>query len=272
MLLELKFTDFLKNEFEQRKLTNSSYSLRAFARDISVSPSRLSEILAEKGNLSNLSAKKIAKKLRLKEKEEEIFISLVNINNASSKKSKKEAQEYLKSLRNENQTTLSLESFNLVSEWYYFAILSVMELDLFDGSAHWIAQRLGVEYSKIEKALETLTQLEFIQKKNDKFELLSTNGVSTTSDIESMALRKSHKQTLNQAISALDNVDVNLRDITSITMAIDPKKIPEAKKIIKNFRREMCAFLESGKKEEVYNLNIQLIPITNLQTKPKENL
>lgn len=262
MLEDLKFTDFIKNKFEQRKLGNNSYSLRAFARDLDISVSRLSEILSGKGSLSNQTAQKLARNLKLERKEQEIFISLVNLNNASSKKNKKLAAELISNLKNTNQASISLESFNLVSEWYYFAILSVMELDLFDGSASWIAKRLGIEADKTLKALETLLKLEFIEYTDNKFRLSNINGITTTSDIESMALKKSHKQSLIQAIEALDNISINERDITSITMAIDPKKIPEAKKLIKKFRRELCIYLESGKKEEVYNLNIQLLPIT----------
>lgn len=272
MLQDLKYIDFIQGKYEERKLGNTSYSLRAFARDLGVSPSRLSEILSGKGNITSKTALKIASNLKLQDKEIEIFISLVNLSNASSKKSKKQASSLISDLKKSNHRSLSIETFNLVSEWYYFAILSVMELDLFDGTAAWICSRIGVDLNKIQNALNTLEKLEFIECKNQKYNLVAGDGLTTTSDIESMALKKSHKQSLLQAIDALDNVSVEDRDITSITMAIDPKKLPEAKKLIKNFRRELCVYLESGKKSEVYNLNIQLLPITKLEKKSKEML
>ena len=55
---------------------------------------------------------------------------------------------------------------------------------------------------------------------------------------------------------------MELRDFTSMTMAIDPEKLTEAKKKIREFRRGLSEFLEAGKKEEVYRLNIQLVPVT----------
>jgi uncharacterized membrane protein (DUF106 family) len=47
-----------------------------------------------------------------------------------------------------------------------------------------------------------------------------------------------------------------------MTMSIDVKKLPEARKIIKKFRREMSQFLESGNQTRVYQLGIQLFPIS----------
>ena len=51
-------------------------------------------------------------------------------------------------------------------------------------------------------------------------------------------------------------------DITGITMAIDSKKLKEAKKRITNFRRSLAEFLESGTRDSVYRLNLQLFPLS----------
>lgn len=67
---------------------------------------------------------------------------------------------------------------------------------------------------------------------------------------------------MKRAIEALDDVPIEERDITSMTMAIDVRKIQEAKKRIREFRKDMAAFLEEGEATEVYSLNVQFIPIT----------
>ena len=58
-------SEFLGAEFSKRKLRNETYSLRAFARDLGVSASRLSEILSGKLGISEKTAETIASKLRL---------------------------------------------------------------------------------------------------------------------------------------------------------------------------------------------------------------
>ena len=59
------YQDILKAELEKRQRANARYSLRAFARDLGVSPSNLSEILQRKAGLSRIKAQEIAKKLNL---------------------------------------------------------------------------------------------------------------------------------------------------------------------------------------------------------------
>ena len=44
-------------------------------------------------------------------------------------------------------------------------------------------------------------------------------------------------------------------------MAIDPTKLPEARRRIRQFRDELCDYLESGDQTEVYRWNMQLVPL-----------
>ncbi len=263
MLDSLNFKDFLKVELEQRQIGNSRYSLRAFARDLELSPSRLSEVMNGKGSLSCSSALKVAKNLNLTKKEMKIFTSLVNLQNSSSKKNKNDAHIYLKNINDNNTLSLSQDTFNLISEWYYFAILSVLELDECNGESQWIAKRLNLAIDTTEDALSTLLALSMVEKTAVGWRLPKEKvSFQTTNEIQSISLRKSHKESLYQAINSIEKHSIEQRDITSITMAIDKNKIPQAKKLIRKFRASLCEFMESGKKNEVYNLNIQLIPLT----------
>lgn len=258
----MTYTDILKEEFTSRSQRNSRYSLRSFARDLEISPSRLSEIISEKGGLSEKMAKKICEKLELSVNETETFLALVNSKHARSAKVKKAAKEYLAfKQKKTDYRALSIDGFKLVSDWYHFAIITVMDLDDCDGTVSWVSKRLGLDYETVETAMDRLERLEILEFRDGRYFALETD-ITTTHDIESKALRSSHQQSLLQAIDALDEVPVELRDITSMTMAIDVNKMKEAKEKIKQFRREMCDFLESGDKNEVYNINIQLVPVT----------
>jgi hypothetical protein len=44
-----------------------------------------------------------------------------------------------------------------------------------------------------------------------------------------------------------------------------PAKVLQAKKLIKEFRRNLSRFLERGDQNEVYRLNIQLFPVTRVE-------
>ena len=79
--------------------------------------------------------------------------------------------------------------------------------------------------------------------------------------ISHSAARKRHRQTLEKAIVALENDPVETRSMTGMTMAVDPKKIPVAKEMIRDFNRKLCEFLESGDRTQVYELSISLFSL-----------
>ncbi len=59
------YRDILKNELERRMNANPRYSLRAFARDLLTPASRLSEVLNGRRGLSEASADRIVRRLKL---------------------------------------------------------------------------------------------------------------------------------------------------------------------------------------------------------------
>lgn len=256
------YRSILNEELAFRSKENPSYSLRAFSRDLSIAPSQLSEILKGKTGLSSNKSMLIASKLGLSDQDCLVFKAMVEVEHGRSQKIKEAAKEFLeKNKHSEDFKSLSLDGFKIISEWYYFAILSVMELDLYDGSTNFIAKALSLEIALVEDCVKRLLKLDIIDLKSGKF-IPTGEMFATTTDIQSRALQKFHKGHLQKSIYALEKVDVTKRDITSMTMAIDPQKLPEAKNLIKKFRRDLCEFLEKDEKKEVYNLNIQLIPLS----------
>ena len=87
------------------------------------------------------------------------------------------------------------------------------------------------------------------------------------SDIARPALRKASRQNIELAGVALDETEFKQRDFTAITLCFDPERIDEARKMIKNFRRNFCMAMESKKKKEVYKLTLQLFPLTKRGSK-----
>lgn len=257
----LTYRTILADEMNFRMKENSSYSLRAFARDIGISPSQLSDIFKGKTGLSSKKALSIAQGLGLSKNETDLFKALVEVEHGRSAKIIQSAKEFISSVEhNSKYKGLSLDGFKLISDWEYFAILSAMELDDYDGTIDFLKEKLCLEQSVVEDCIKRLLKLDLIDLKNGKF--IATGEMFTTShDIASTALKRFHKQHIAKSLNAIDNIPVELRDITTMTIAIDIEKLQEAKELIKKFRRDLCNFLEKDKKNSVYNLNIQLIPL-----------
>lgn len=121
---------------------------------------------------------------------------------------------------------------------------------------------MNISVREVKDALERLIRLGFL-KKNASGRLECT-GVAyhTTDGVTDVALQRAHFQNLELARESLEQDTIENRDFTAMTMAIDPDRLPEAKRRIRDFRSELCRFLESGKRKEVFKLCMQLIPLT----------
>ena len=71
---------------------------------------------------------------------------------------------------------------------------------------------------------------------------------------------------LNRAIDSLEKQSTQFRDYSAITFAMDRSCVEYARKRITEFRRQLSAELESfGPPNEVYELSIQLFPLTQIE-------
>lgn len=234
------------------KARNPSYSLRAYSQKLNLSPAALSEMMSGKRPISQKTAVKIFERLNIPPAEKEKIYKLERSKEFLEKSNKKYSQ-------------IEMDQYHMISDWFYFATLSLAETEEFQDSPEWIAQRLNIKVFEAKQALNRLERLGLLQR-NDHDQLEATGASFTTStDISSATLRKSHSDNLDLAKNSLEKDDVNIKDFSSMTMAIDPELLPEAKKLIQDFRRKLTHFLESEKKQEVYKLNIQLFPISQIK-------
>jgi uncharacterized protein (TIGR02147 family) len=242
---------------------NPGYSLRAFARDLEMQPSKISEILRGRCGLSPKSARKVAKRLKLSSDETEHFAALVALNHGRSERARKQAEERLASLSAvQGYDSLTLDRFKIISDWYHFAILELTELSYFESTPSWIAGRLGIATELTNEAIDRLIKLGLL-KKNEDGKFVQTNlHLATPSGIPSRELREYHSQLLKKADDALDQIDISERDFSSVILTINSKDMESARREFKEFRRKFCVdFQKEGNKDRVYCLGMQFYPL-----------
>lgn len=240
------YRTILQQEYLARKKRNTSYSLRAYSKQLGISKTALLEVLAQKRNLSAKNALKVAERLELSpDATKKMLTEIRGINNPQL---------------DSTFHTLNEDSFNLISEWYHYAILNLAKLKRHKADPQWIAQRLGISTLEARSAVLRLERMGFLEIKNNKLRR-KVGSLSSTENIPSAALRKYHKQNLLLAISSIERDGIDDRYNTSITMAIDSTRLIAARKLFLRFRDRMCAFLESENPDSVYTLGIQLFPV-----------
>ncbi|MGE0525511.1 MAG: TIGR02147 family protein [Bdellovibrionales bacterium] len=239
----------LKQTFEERCRKNPSYSLRAFARSLDMDSSTLSAIMRGKRPITVKTARKILEGLHITNPHEAQTLMLQTVTGEEFSDQELAYKE------------LAIESAEAISAWQHFAILALLELDGFKGYEREISTRLNISAGMVDECLHRLERLGIVMKSGRRWELTGRN-MATGSEVPNSALREGHRQNISRALESLYDDPVDVRDISGITMAVCKEKLPQARKLVQDFRRRLAAFMESGKKDAVYRLNIQLFPLT----------
>lgn len=245
-------SQYLHEIFERRRNRNRRYSLRAFARDMNVNPGRLSEIFSLKYAPGHQVAEKMVAALKLDGSECDRFWGVLQAHNTLFRETC-------------GARVLTEAAAEIIVDFDHYSLMNLMGTDDYCADPKWAADRLGISSKKVIEMLDRLILFGLIKMDSSSRYVMTDGKLTTTQDIPSQCLKEAHKRLLLHALDSLENIPVEFRDITSITFALDRKNLSEAKDLIRDFRRRMAALSESGLKNEVYNLNIQLVPVTKVE-------
>jgi uncharacterized protein (TIGR02147 family) len=247
----------LKAEYEARKKKNKRYSLRAFAAVLEMSSGRLHEIIHGRHNLTVKMAKKIIGKLNFEDDKAAYFLRLV------------ESEVYLRvdgrrRVRPISVHLLSEDEFALVSDWEYFALMALVETGTFRSEIPWVAKKLSITEVRAAEVVERLIAQNLLKVDETGAFKNTYTAMTTLIDIPSMIVRKANIECIQHAIENMDKIDVMQRDVSSLTIPVDMEQISEVKALIREFKSKVTALMNKNQTTEVYNLNIQFMPVSQL--------
>ena len=246
------FLEFLRAEFVRRCRKNPGYSLRSYSRALQINPASLSRILRAQRPVSLEMRDRLGARLGLGPTE-------LGLYSVDQKTGVTTSETLAPAYR-----ALPADAFAAIADWYHYAILEVIHLDDFKPEARWVAKKLGVSVTEIQVAIERLCRMGLlvISGEGNKWVAPNVHHTNDNADLKVAAFRKLQRQILEQAIQALDEVPIEYRDQSSMTMSIDTALLPEAIEKVTAFRREICAFLQSSqKRDSVYQMSISLFPV-----------
>ncbi len=218
----------LSVEYRARKACNGRYSLRAYARDLGISRSVLSSVLSGKSTLSSSNSKKIQNKLT----------------NTPAKSSFVE---------------LPSEKYHLLQRWYYLPLLNLCYLSHQKASRDWIASQLRITLSEAKEGVDTLVREGFLRIERGKL-VRTVPSLHTKDEIPSNQIRRYHQSILRLSHHSIEREGIDRREYQTMCLPIAKDKLPEAKKRIRQFHKELASFLEAGNSNELYYLSVQLFP------------
>jgi uncharacterized protein (TIGR02147 family) len=254
----------IKETLSERISLNPSYSLRAFARDLKISPQQLSNFLNGKRGISEKVAAHIAQRLGLSEEETARFCQTISAQFSRSKTKKAIATAHLKQFElNEGLTkNLELDFFKTISQWHHLGLMELIKISKNKSSTKLFSKRLGIPETEILMSLQRLERLELITKTAQGWKL-NQDTVIADKGIPSEAIRHFHQQLLEKSILALRFQTQDERYGSSTTLPVKVKSVERAKKLLQEFRIRFAEELSDAENgEEVYGLTIQFFRLT----------
>ncbi len=276
MLKPSSYRETLRAAFRERQLANPLYSMRAFARQLQLTPSMLSLVLRGKRGLSHEAALRAVRVLGLQDEEADLFLTGVEATHARSSKARSRARATLREFSEQGRARdLRAETFRLISDWPHLTLLEMMKLRDYQEDAQWMATRIGVTLDQIKDAISRLKKLELIQW-NGKRHHPVEDAVFTTEGVPSMALRKYHRQMIDKAALAIAEQSIDERYLNTSVIAVDSRDLPEIKRRIHALHIELMRdFGASTRANRVVALASQLFQVTRPEvesTNPKRQL
>lgn len=255
--------EFLVSELSRRKLKNESYSLRAFARDLDLSPSRLSEVMKGEAGLSEKSADMIADRLNMKARDRQQWKELVLASSARDPAVRSLAQKRINEMRKvDSKTRVPEEQFRVIADWYHAAIMELTLVEGFCSTATWIAKRLGISETEAKLGIERLISLGLLEKSEDGQLHAKPEAFSAFSDkTPSQAIRRFHRQMLSMAIESILSDSIEDREHVSTILAIPKSRMHEFRDEMNKFITQFWNRIEQDPKDELYALSLQLFPV-----------
>ncbi|OUR98464.1 hypothetical protein A9Q84_03375 [Halobacteriovorax marinus] len=252
--------------------SHTSNNLQTWAKRLGYkSPSSLTMVLKGQRSPSFEMVGALSEDLGMNTKERTFFQLLIQLEKAIKKnKDPKEILEKIEKLNSDKHSiSLGLKEFSAISEWYFLTIKQLISTPCFIEDEDWIFRKLRkkVTPSQIKNAISIMLEMETIGRDETGKLVVLKEGLVTTNDVPSSAIKRHHFGMINRALEAIEEQDVKDRQVTSITMKIKEEDLSAAKKSIFEFIKDFNEKFSTTEADELFQMNMQFFKHTREVTK-----
>jgi len=257
---------YLTDYYQAKKARG--YSYRAFAKAAGLgAPNYLRLVIDGKRNLSPTMAARFASACELGPEATDYFETLVAFNQAQSQQERVAQHEKLRAFRRYRKAQrVEVAEADYHGNWYTPVLRELVRCDGFRNDPDWIAAilRPTVRPSQVRRAISSLVTLGLLDVTEDGRLKQRRAVVSTGPETAGMHIRSYHAEMMQQAISSMETVSREERDISSLTLSIGPSGLHRLKTRLVELRRELLELAESEPEpNQVVQLNFQLFPVSH---------
>lgn len=268
------YRKYLREYYDWAKANKKGFSHRAFMAKAGMSgPNYFKRVMEGVHNLTDNSIPKFSAALELNEGEAHYFRHLVYFNQAETLEDKDRWFGVLMDLKSpHSHYVLEKAQYDYYKDWYNIAIREMLSFLPYNDNAAEMGKHLAppVPPKKVKKAIELLSGLGLIAKKEDGSYRAATTFIHTDPDVQSLLIPKFHQSMTRLAEEAITRFPKDERYFSSSTVSLSEKTYQEIIELIRGTRKEVLRKVgEDPVPERVYHLNMQLFPLTSGPAKRK---
>ena len=163
------YRQLLTDDFAKRVAFNNSYSLRAYAGDIGVSPGYLSKIFNNKKELSRYTGRKIFTQLGFADQELSYIEDMIEFNTTNDVGAKLDLQQRLRSYNERTNLHSSFETVPMVSSVNSFMVYALVR-DLNDvNEIYSVTDEFNISRDDVLKALDLFIKEGYVRLEDERY-------------------------------------------------------------------------------------------------------
>lgn len=265
----MDYREYIRDYYTERKAFGFSWNAFASSAGFS-SPVFLQYVCEAKKNLSEKTASQVASAMGLVGYEVDFFELLVAYGNAKDDKSKKAVLERISVFAETHRVRVTgADEYEFFKSWKNSVVREIAPA--LPGATHKqlsIASRRRIPTAEIAKILDFLLQSGYLEvDENGCYHQvnrsLKMSGEQNT--IRKSVARDLQRQMTELALDALEKEPAENRNMTGVTLGITRDKYAQIVQELAECRHRIVAIAASDDAtEEVYRLNMQLFPLTDI--------
>lgn len=262
----LDYREFLKDFYERAHAEEPKFSHRFISMKVGASSSGwFSDLVKGRVNLSGTQMVRLAILLGLEDQSLAYFETLVQYNQSGSLEEKNHHFRKLAAFKEVPSELIGRDKFEYYQKWYYSAIRELLYFNRFSKDCIALARKLDppIKAREAKEAIELLVRLGLIKK--DAQGDFRPSGLTLKKDAAHKSLYSANflRANMELGIQALERIPKDERHISGMTLSFSESGFHKAIGEIDVFRKRLMALLdEDPNPDKVYQLNLQLFPIT----------
>lgn len=270
-----EYTDYrvyLRDYYQARKDGQPGWSLKSWASKLNLrGKSMLAMVLNGQRHPGRALTQSIVAYFNFPLEQAEYFYDLVEWQKTSSTAgglSTLLLERLAKKRKNGKFELLDLDTFALISNWYFPVLRELFQVQGFKLDANWISHQLHGELTpaEVRDAVKLLYRLGILKKgPSGKVELANPH-IATDSDVANEAIKRFHEQMLDRIKKSLRTVEPEEREVLSTTFVVRQTDLPKAKRLLRELTNQFADSVETPNGDRVYQLQISFVPATRARS------